>query len=227
MKPTVAKWNLKDSTNTGSNTSLEENNALSFRDLKEQDVARFKAGLPGLVKSKSSLYEMGLSVQERNGFWKNSGRSSTTYLLLVRHHRISLMRGEQVLKSYPVTDAPPKAFGGTPGPCRLSSELFPRSALPTRNAGNRKSWMGNSNGTRLRSGTSVRSNALGEYVMFTREGLILHGPPRDEKEHQAFPHHCLELSLSAAGTSYRSSFNGTKIFLARVNEEAAPPAKTR
>jgi hypothetical protein len=63
-------------------------------------------------------------------------------------------------------------------------------------------------------GTSVRSNALGEYVLFTNSKLVLHGPPRNAADHEAFPHLCLGLSLDAARNLYRHSFIGTKILTA-------------
>ncbi len=62
-------------------------------------------------------------------------------------------------------------------------------------------------------GTSVRANALGEYVMFTREGLVLHGPPLRAAEHEAYPHLCLSLPAATAARLYAKSFVGTKIAL--------------
>ena len=65
--------------------------------------------------------------------------------------------------------------------------------------------------------TSVRSNALGEYVMFTNSRLILHGPPLNSDDHEKFSHICLGLDLDAARKLYNSSFIGTKIILTNVN----------
>ena len=62
-------------------------------------------------------------------------------------------------------------------------------------------------------GTSVRANALGEFVLFTKEGLVLHGPPLKKAEHEAYPHLCLSLPLAAARRLYAQSFVGTKILL--------------
>jgi hypothetical protein len=219
---------LKNLDRVREQSSVALNNALSFRDLKETDVARFKAGLSGLVQSRSALYQAGLSMQEEKRLLEKQLEIMTTYLMIdPETKRISLMRGDQVLKSYPVIDVPPRAFGGDvrPLPSILKIASKERFAHPER--GQTQMVNGKLQWNPPQVGTSLRANALGEYVMFTREGLILHGPPKNEKEHQACPHHCLELSLSAARDLYRYSFIGTKILLPAMNEAAAPPAKPK
>ena len=206
---------------------LGESNALSLKELKEQDVARFKAGLSGLVQSKRTLYEAAVSVQEEKRLLEKQWEIMTTYLVVDEEsHRISLMRGDQILKSYPVTDVPPKSFGNDtrllPAVLRIISKE--RFAHPER--GQSEMVEGKLVYNPPQVGTSQRSNALGEYVMFTHDGLILHGPPQDEKEHEAFPHHCLELSREAARDLYRNSFIGTKILLEVAKSESKTDTKT-
>ena len=62
-------------------------------------------------------------------------------------------------------------------------------------------------------GTSLRANALGEFVVFTKEGLVIHGPPLKTVEHEAFPHVCLSLPAPTARRLYSQSFIGTKIVI--------------
>jgi len=192
---------------------------LSLKSLKQQDVSRFKQGLSGLVQSKRSLYEAGLSLQEEKRLLEKQWEIMTTYLVLDQQsERVLLMEGDQVQKSLPVTYFPPRAFGNLnrawPAITRIISKE--RFAHPER--GKAEIVDGKLQWNPPQVGSSVRSNALGEFVMFTQSGLILHGPPKKEEEHQAFPHICLGLSLSQARELYRKSFIGTKI----VTESVKP-----
>jgi len=199
---------------------IAQNNVLSLKDLKEQDVVRFRAGLSGTVQSKRALYEAGLSAQEEKRLLEKQLEIMTTYLMVDQEtRRISLMRGEQVLKSYPLADVPPRAFGGynKPFPNILRIISKERFAHPER--GRSEMVDGKLQWNPPQVGTSTRSNALGEYVMFTQSGLILHGPPHNAQEHAAFPHLCFELPLAAARDLYRNSFIGTKILLAIAKTE--------
>ena len=62
-------------------------------------------------------------------------------------------------------------------------------------------------------GQSVRSNALGEFVIFTNSNLIIHGPFKKAEEHDAYPHACVGLSLRDARRLYRGSFIGNRVSL--------------
>jgi hypothetical protein len=71
----------------------------------------------------------------------------------------------------------------------------------------------------------VRANALGEFVMFTKGSLILHGAPKKAAEHMAFPHYCVGLTLAVARRLYSQSFMGTRIKI--VPSQAASLLKKR
>jgi hypothetical protein len=199
---------------------IAQNNALSLKDLKEQDLTRFKAGLSGAVRSKRALYEAGLSAQEEKRLLEKQLEIMTTYLMIDQEtRRISLMRGEQILKSYPMAEASPRAFGGYDKPLPTILRIISKERFAHPERGKSEMVDGKLQWNPPQVGTSVRSNALGEYVMFTQGGLILHGPPRKAQEHATFPHYCLELPLATARDLYRNSFIGTKILLAVTKTE--------
>jgi len=124
------------------------------------------------------------------------------------------MRGEEAVEGYPLYFGIPQIFGGgdvkrLPNVVKITSKE--RFAHPERGKVDKENgalvW------TPPQVGTSIRSNALGEYVMFTDSGLVLHGPPLKKEEHEKFPHVCLGLPLSTAKALYRKSYIGTKILL--------------
>lgn len=206
----------------------------SLRDLKELDVAQFKAGFSDLARSRKTLFEAGLSLQEERRLLEKQLEIMTTYLTMdPALRRIFLMRGEQPLESYPVAHIPPRVFPAL-GPIALEPATptvaipGPRVSLPEtariiskeRFAHPERGHSEQVDGELLYNppqvGTSVRSNALGQYVMFTNSKLILHGPPVLEEDHEKFPHLCLGLDSEAARKLYRGSFIGTKILLKSI-----------
>lgn len=201
------------STLDDSTEALDENQSL--RDERLRDVAKFKAGLAGLTKSRRALYEGGLELQEEKRLLEKQLDIMTTYLLVdVQAKKISLMRGEQALETYPIGIDAPKAFGGEAAALPalttiVSKERFahPERGKSEQGPDGRLEWVP------PQVGTSVRANALGQYVLFTRGPLILHGPPRKPEEHAAFAHDCLELSLAVARRLYSQTYIGTRILI--------------
>jgi hypothetical protein len=193
--------------------------------LKTQDVAQFKQGMSNLAQSKKTLFETGLSLQEEKRLLEKQWEIMTTYLTVdTVIQRIFLMRGDQPLESYLIEYVPLKAFAGVapnvPRVVRVTSKE--RFAHPER--GKSEMVNGQLKWEPPQVGTSVRSNALGEYVLFTNSKLILHGPPKTPEDHEAYPHLCLGLSLDAARNLYQHSFIGSKILLASMKEELARQA---
>ncbi len=187
-----------------------------FRDLKEQDVEQFKMNFSSAAVTNKMLFESGLSLQEERRLLEKQLDIMTTYLYINPSlQRIFLMRGEEPLNSFLISYIPPKYLGAIssstvmPNSARIVSKE--RFAHPER--GTSEIVDGKLRWNPPQVGASVRSRALGEFVMFTNSLLILHGPPTDEETHEQFPHVCIGLSLDAARRLYRGSFIGTRITL--------------
>lgn len=186
----------------------------ALRNLKTKDLNAFKERLSGITRSRREVYESGLSLQEEKRLLEKQLEMMSVYLRVdERASKISLMKGDQALKDFAVLFSTPRAFGGetkkAPDVVQIVSKE--RFAHPERGK------MEESDGTLTwnppQVGTSVRSNALGEFVIFTDGPLIIHGPPKKAKEHDLFPHLCLGVSLPSAQKLYRSTFIGTRIVL--------------
>lgn len=203
--------------------------ASSARDQKLSEADAFRHGLPKLAESRRKIYEGGLQLQEEKRLLEKQLEIMTTYLLVDElGHKVHLMRGEQALESFPIDEAVPRAYGGAkPEPALSSIVSKERYAHPERpksdQVGKQLNW------EPPQVGESARANALGEFVVFTRGPLILHGPPRKAEEHAAFPHVCLELPLAVAKRLYNETYIGTKVMLkgpsAAPAVAAAKPAK--
>ncbi len=214
--------------------SLEaNNNALSqnvqelrsIRDLKVKDLERLKAGLTGLAQSKRALYEAGLSLQDEKRSLEKLKEIMSTYLKIDEDRKmVYLMQGDQAMEEYPIPYGGPRAFGGDlktlPGTLPITSKE--RFAHPER--GQSEDVNGVLVWNPPQVGNSVRSNALGEFVMFTGSPLILHGPPKKAAEHETFPHYCLGLSQNSAQKLYNKSFIGTKIVYVKFHQSAPAAA---
>jgi hypothetical protein len=186
----------------------------SLRDLKSSDVETFKTGFSGLALSRKSLFEAGLSAQEERRLLDKQLEIMMTYLLVTPDlQRVFLMRGEQPLQSYLISYIPLRAFGGVPETLAPSVRIISKERYAHPERGKSETVNGQLQYAPPQVGTSVRSNALGEFVMFTNSNLILHGPPLNPEDHEKFPHICLGLDLDAARKLYRGSFIGTKIVI--------------
>ncbi|MBI4387000.1 MAG: hypothetical protein HY551_06430 [Elusimicrobia bacterium] len=197
----------------------------SLRALRGHDVDRLHRDISYLTRSRKTSVETTLKIQEEHRLLEKQWEVMTTYLFLDEPTRkIHLMRGLQSLESYAVSHAPPRAYGDdTPLPPLARVTSKERFAHPERGT-----YQEQADGQLLwappQAGTSVRANALGEYVIFTDSTLILHGPPRNPVEHENFPHHCLGLSLPVAQKLYAKSFIGAKILLKAPESQEEPPA---
>lgn len=190
--------------------------AAVLRDEKLRALAAFKVGLPKLTEARRQVYEGGLQLQEEKRLLEKQLEIMTTYLLVDQGEgKVHLMRGEQSLESYAISPLAPRSYGtAKPAPGLTAIVSKERYAHPERpkseQVEGRFQW------EPPQVGESARAGALGEFVVFTRGSLILHGPPRSQAEHAAFAHVCLELSLPVARKLYSGSFIGTKIMLKRA-----------
>lgn len=203
--------------------AIELEQALSLRDLKQQDLDRFKAGLPGAAQSRRALYEAGLALQEEKRLLEKQWEIVSTYLLVDEAERkIHVMRGDQSLESYPLLYDGPTILGNETRPLPVVTAIVSKERFAHPERGKSEEIDGKLEWTPPQVGTSVRANALGEYVIFTRSPLILHGPPKHEAEHRLFPHICLGLSLRAAKNLYKESYIGTNIYIRMTSPQKAP-----
>ena len=175
-------------------------------------------------------------LQEERRLLEKQLEIMTTYLVVNPSlQRVFLMRDGQVLQSYLISYIPLRSFpsaesllASTTSP--IAAPLKPETPIHLPNVvrivskerfahperGKSEEVNGHLQYTPPQVGTSVRSNALGEFVMFTNSKLIIHGPPLNTEDHEKFPHICLGLDLEAARKLYRGSFIGTKVILDSV-----------
>jgi hypothetical protein len=199
----------------------------SIEALKTADLERLKVGISGHALSQKSLFESGLSLQEERRLLEKQLEIITTTLFInPALQRIFLMRAEQPLQSYLLSYIPLRSFGGAPVTLPSTVRIVSKERFAYPERGKSEQVNGALQYTPPQVGTSVRSKALGEFVIFTNSALIIHGPPLNEEDHAKFPHVCLGLDREAARKLYRASFIGTKISLSRVTIEKVEPAET-
>jgi hypothetical protein len=195
--------------------------------LKGTDLEQLKAGISGHALTQKSLFESGLSLQEERRLLEKQLEIMTTTLLIdPALQRIFLLRADQPLQSYLISYLPLRAFGGAPETLPPSARIISKERFAHPERGKSDEVNGTLQWTPPQVGTSVRSNALGEFVMFTNSPLIIHGPPLNEEDHEKFPHICLGLDQEAARKLYRASFIGTRIALSHVSIEKMATAPT-
>jgi hypothetical protein len=135
----------------------------------------------------------------------------TTYLLIdLPERKIHLMRGDQSLKSFALSYSS-AALGGISQQLPQTLWIVSKERFAHTERGVSEQKDGKLQYEPPQVGTSVRANALGEFVMFFTGGLILHGPAKRLADHKAFPHYCAGLSLGAAKKLYLETFIGTKL----------------
>ncbi len=201
-------------------TASAREHFVSLQRLKTMDLEQLKIGLSGHALSEKTLFESGISLQEERRLLEKQLEIMTTTLLVnPALQRVFLMRAEQPLQSYLISYIPLRSFGNAavtlPATVRIVSKE--RFAHPER--GKSEEVNGTLQWVPPQVGTSVRSNALGEFVMFTNSPLILHGPPLNAEDHEKFPHICLGLDQEGARKLYRASFIGTRVTLSHVSIE--------
>jgi len=194
----------------------------SLEELKRRDLTDLKTGISGHATSEKSLFESGLSLQEERRLLDKQLEIMSTYLLVDPIlSRVFVMREEQPLQSYLITYVPIRSFGGAPASLPAVVRIVSKERFAHPERGKSEEVNGRLQWVPPQVGTSVRSNALGEFVMFTNSGLILHGPPVNPEDHERFPHICIGLDREAARRLYRSSFIGTKIALRHIAVESS------
>jgi hypothetical protein len=222
-KTVIPAFELRQLQSAEDQSLYAANHFQAMADLKASDVEQFKSGMAMTAQSNKTLFETGLSLHEEKRLLEKQWDILTHYLTLdLGIQRILLMRGDQALESYFINYVPLKAFGAVPPSLprvvRITSKE--RYAHPER--GNAEVIDGKLQWEPPQVGTSVRSNALGEFVLFTNSRLIMHGPPNNPVDHEAFPHICMGLSLKAAQNLYRHSFIGTKVIMPASKETVIP-----
>lgn len=185
----------------------------ALRDAVARDLARAKTGAASLSRSRKALFEGGLAVSEEKRLLEKQWEIMTTYLLVdAVNDRVQVMRGEQAFETWPLAGSIPRAVGSVKALPKIatviSKERYAHAERgKSEQVGGRLDW------DPPQVGTSARARALGESVLFTREGLIIHGPPLDKSEHEAYPHLCLTLPAATARRLYERSFIGTRVMI--------------
>lgn len=205
--------------------SLEEmENEISarsaLRDLALRHLDRAKISAASLSRSRRVLFEGGLAVSEEKRLLEKQWEIMTTFLLVEpASDRVQIMRGEQALEGVPLGGALPRAVGGDKRPMPRVAAIVSKERFAAPERGKSDQIDGQLLWEPPQVGSSSRARALGEHVMFTKEGLILHGPPLDRAEHDSFAHLCLGLPAPTARKLYAKSFIGTKV---RLDPQAQP-----
>lgn len=191
---------------------LAERQAL--RDLVTRDLSRAKKNAASLSRSRRVLFEGGLALSEEKRLLEKQWEIMTTYLLVdLKNDRVQVMRGEQAFETWPLGGARPHAVGGDMKPLARVATIVTKERYAHPERGKSEQVGGRLDWEPPQVGSSVRASALGENVMFTKEGLILHGPPLKVAEHEAYPHLCLSLPAATARRLYARSFVGTRVMI--------------
>lgn len=192
---------------------LAERQALS--DLVSRDFARAKASATTLSHSRKALFEGGLALSEEKRLLEKQLEIMSFWIRLDEEaDKIYLVRGDQIAESLLLAGARPRAVGGEARPLPRSATILTKERFASTERPKSEQVGGQLQWEPPQVGTSVRARALGEFVLFTKEGLVIHGPPLNAAEHEAFPHLCLSLPLAVARRLYTQSFVGTRILLA-------------
>lgn len=193
----------------------------ALRDLVARDLGAAKKNAASLSVSRRALFEGGLALSEEKRLLEKQWEIMTTYLLVdPANDRVEVMRGEQAFETWPLKGAAPRAVGGEKKPLPKVATIVSKERFAHAERGKSEVTGGKLDWEPPQVGTSARARALGEHVLFTREGLVIHGPPLDKAEHEAYPHLCLTLPAATARRLYERSFIGTRVML---KEGAAAP----
>jgi hypothetical protein len=205
-------------------TAPANEHAASLETLKAMDLEQLKVGINGSAQSQKSIFESGISLQEERRLLEKQLEIMTTYLLInPALQRVFLMRADQPLQSFLISYIPLHAYAGASALLPSSVRIISKERFAHPERGKSEEVNGSLQWIPPQVGTSVRSNALGEFVMFTNSGLILHGPPLNADDHERFPHVCLGLDQDAARALYRASFIGTRVVLSHTSIEKITP----
>ncbi len=191
---------------------LAERQALS--DMVSRDFARAKVSAATLSRSRKALFEGGLALSEEKRLLEKQLEIMSLWIRVDEEaDKLHLMRGDQIAESLLLAGARPRAVGGETHPVPKSATILTKERFASTERPKSEQVGGQLQWEPPQVGTSVRASALGEFVLFTKEGLVIHGPPLKAAEHEAFPHLCLSLPRAAAARLYSQSFVGTKILI--------------
>ena len=186
----------------------------SLRDLAAGGLSRAKQNAASLSRSRRVLFEGGLALSEEKRLLEKQWEIMTTYLLVdLKNDRVQIMRGEQAFESWPLGGARPRAAGAETKPLPKIATIVTKERYAHPERGKSEQVGGRLDWEPPQVGASLRASALGENVMFTKEGLVLHGPPLKQAEHEAYPHLCLTLPAATAKRLYSRSFVGTRVMI--------------
>jgi hypothetical protein len=193
---------------------LELSERQALRDLVSRDLTRAQSNAATLSRSRKALFEGGLALSEEKRLLEKQWEIMTTYLLVdLKNDRVQVMRGDQAFETWPLDGARPRASGGDTHPLPKIATIVTKERYAHPERGKSEQVGGRLDWEPPQVGSSVRASALGENVMFTKEGLILHGPPLKTAEHEAYPHLCLSLPAATARRLYSRSFVGTRVLI--------------
>lgn len=186
----------------------------ALRDLVARDLASAKKNATSLSASRRAIFEGGLALSEEKRLLEKQWEIMTTYLLVdPAADRVQIMRGEQAFETLPLNGAEARAVGGEKKPLPRIATIVSKERFAHAERGKSEVTAGRLDWEPPQVGTSARARALGEHVLFTREGLIIHGPPLDKAEHEAYAHLCLTLPAATARRIYERSFIGTRVMI--------------
>ena len=186
----------------------------SLRDLVARDLGTARKSAASLSVSRRALFEGGLALSEEERLLQKQWEIMTTYLLVdAAGDRVQVMRGEQAFETWPLKGSVPRVVGGEKKALPKIATIISKERYAHAERGKSEVTGGRLDWEPPQVGTSARARALGEHVLFTREGLIIHGPPLDKAEHEAYPHLCLSLPAATASRLYERSFIGTRVLL--------------
>ena len=186
----------------------------SVRDVVARDLSQAKGRAAGLARSRRAAFEGGLALAEEKRLLEKQWEIMTTYLLVdAAADRVQVMRGEQAYETWPLGGLKPHAAGGDKRSLPRVATIVSKERFAHPERGKSDLVAGRLDWEPPQVGASARAGALGESVMFTKEGLVLHGPPLRPAEHEAYPHLCLELPAATARRLYSRAFIGTKVMI--------------
>jgi hypothetical protein len=186
----------------------------ALRDLVTRDLNRAKQNAASLSRSRRALFEGGLALNEEKRLLEKQWEIMTTYLLVdLKNDRVQVMRGEQAYETWPLEGSRPRASGGDTHSIPKLATIVTKERFASPERGKSELTGGRLDWEPPQVGTSLRASALGENVLFTKEGLVLHGPPLKQSEHDAYPHLCLTLPAATARRLYARSFVGTRVMI--------------
>jgi len=196
----------------------------SMKDLVASNLEHAKQNAAKLSRSRRVLFEGGLALAEEKRLLEKQWEIMTTYVLVdPATDRVQIMHGDQIDELLPLGGERERSVGGEKRALPLKAVIVSKERYAHVERGKSEQTDGKLDWEPPQVGTSSRARALGEDVLFTREGLIIHGPPLDKKEHEAYPHLCLTLPLATARKLYARTFIGTVVVIKPETTVAPKP----